>query len=260
MSLEAILESANLLLQTTLSSNIGFEEILCKEKFIFTYKEEEILKLATRLEKLKKQRRDLQYTLQRKSYLENFTSGPDEASEKTSLEVRIKEKKKTLANLNTKNQVKNKAVENNETGRVILASLFSEGNKTSSHESCLNEMINKRDLLVSEFLKSHQELLKVQNDLTNLKKAVIARHRENRTVMTKINELISNPIEKYYENSGNNRAKTLQLKSLTNDLANARSKREIARNILQGLILESGVDWVNDEHLLKLMLMIGEEI
>ncbi len=60
-----------------------------------------------------------------------------------------------------------------ETGRVIIASLFSEGDKTSSHESCLNEMINKRDLLVSEFLKSHQELLNVQYELTNLKQAVI---------------------------------------------------------------------------------------
>ncbi|CAG8442783.1 4048_t:CDS:2 [Funneliformis mosseae] len=260
MSLDAILESANLLLQTTLSSNIGFKEILNNEKLIFSHKEEEILKLATRLEQIKEQRRDLHYTLQRKSCLENFTTGSDEASEIISLEVRIKEKKKTLASLNSKNQVKDKAVENTETGQVILTSLFSEGNKTSSHETCLNEMINKRDLLVSEFLKSHQELLKVQYELTNLKKAVIARHRENRTLMMQINEFISKPIEKYYENSGNNQAVTLQLKSLSNDLANARAKREIVRNILQGLILESGVDWANDEHLLNLILIIGEEI
>jgi hypothetical protein len=53
-----------------------------------------------------------------------------------------------------------------------MASLFSEGNKTS-YESCLNEMINQRDILVSGFLKSHQELLGVQYELTNLKKAVI---------------------------------------------------------------------------------------
>ena len=59
-----------------------------------------------------------------------------------------------------------------ETGRVIMASLFSEGDKTS-HENCLNRMINQRDLLVSEFLKSHQELLSVQYELTDLKQAVI---------------------------------------------------------------------------------------
>lgn len=53
-----------------------------------------------------------------------------------------------------------------------MTSLFSEGNKTS-YESCLNEMINHRDNLVSGFLKSHQELLGIQYELTNLKKAVI---------------------------------------------------------------------------------------
>ncbi|CAG8678795.1 15252_t:CDS:2, partial [Funneliformis mosseae] len=55
----------------------------------------------------------------------------------------------------------------------------------------------------------------------------MTRHRENRTLMMQINEFISNPIEKYYENSGNNQAVTLHLKILSNDLANARAKREI---------------------------------
>ncbi|PKC07590.1 hypothetical protein RhiirA5_479526 [Rhizophagus irregularis] len=137
-----------------------------------------------------------------------------------------------------------------------MTSLFSEGNKTS-YESCLNEMINHRDILVSGFLKSHQELLGIQYELTNLKKAVIVRHIENRILMRQINEITSKPMTKYYESSGNNQAEILQLKI---NLTNARSKREIVRNVLQGLILESGVEWANDEHLLKLMLVIGEEI
>ena len=164
-----------------------------------------------------------------------------------------------------------------ETGRVIMASLFSEGDKTS-HENCLNRMINQRDLLVSEFLKSHQELLSVQYELTELKQAVIGlfcifycktiiicdtkililifhlvRHKENRILMKKINELTFKP---RYENLENNEI-ILQLKR---NLMNVRAKREIVRNVLQGLILESGVDWADDEHLLKLMLVIGEEL
>jgi|SRR3954451_197884 len=111
MSLEAIVESASLLLQTTLNANIGFTEISTnKEKFIFTHKEEEILKLAARLELIKKQTRVLQYTLQRKRWLEHFVfSNLDEENE--ILEERNKEKKKVLAALNTKNRVKDKAVE-----------------------------------------------------------------------------------------------------------------------------------------------------
>src|SRR2546423_455717 len=113
MSLESIVESANLLLQTTLNANIGFTEISTnKEKFIFTYKEEEILKLVKHLELLKKQSRDLQYALQRKRWLEHFVSSDlDEANEVTFLEGRNKERKKALAALNTKNKVKDKTVE-----------------------------------------------------------------------------------------------------------------------------------------------------
>ncbi len=112
MSLEAIIETANLLLQTTLNANVGFQEISAKkEKFIFTHKEEEILKLVMHLEQLKKQRRDLQYTLEKKRWLEHFTSSElDETSEETSLGERIKEKRKVWTALNSKNQVIDKAV------------------------------------------------------------------------------------------------------------------------------------------------------
>ena len=112
MSLEAIVKSANLILQTTLNANIGFTEIPTnREKFIFTHKEEEILKLAARLELIKKQIRVLQYTLQRKRWLEQIDfSGLDEVNEET-LKERNEEKKQVLAALNTKNRVKDKAVE-----------------------------------------------------------------------------------------------------------------------------------------------------
>jgi hypothetical protein len=85
----------------------------------------------------------------------------------------------------------------------------------------------------------------------------LVRHTENRILMKQINEITSKPMTKYYENSENNQAEILQLKI---NLTNARSKREIVRNVLQGLILESGVEWADDEHLLKLMLVIGEEL
>jgi hypothetical protein len=112
MSLEAIVKSANLLLQTTLNANIGFTEIPTnKEKFIFTHKEEEILKLAARLELIKKQIRVLQYTLQRKRWLEHFEFSNIDEENEISLEERNKDKKKALAALNTKNRVKDKAVE-----------------------------------------------------------------------------------------------------------------------------------------------------
>ena len=76
--------------------------------------------------------------------------------------------------------------------------------------------------------------------------------------MSQINELTSKPMIKYYENSESNQDEIIL--QLRRNLTNARSKREIVRNVLQGLILESGVEWADDEHLLKLMLVIGEEL
>jgi len=75
--------------------------------------------------------------------------------------------------------------------------------------------------------------------------------------MTQINELISKSTEKSHVNSENSQAEIIL--QLRRNLANVRARRETARNILQGLILESGVEWADDEHLLKLMLIIGDE-
>ncbi len=85
----------------------------------------------------------------------------------------------------------------------------------------------------------------------------LVRHRKNRILMTQINELISKSTEKSHVNSENSQAEIIL--QLRRNLANVRARRETARNILQGLILESGVEWADDEHLLKLMLIIGDE-
>jgi len=36
--------------------------------------------------------------------------------------------------------------------------------------------------------------------------------------------------------------------------------REIARNVLMGLILDSGLNWASDPELREAMLMCGEEV
>jgi len=47
---------------------------------------------------------------------------------------------------------------------------------------------------------------------------------------------------------------------LNQSIAEQRVFREIARNVLQGLILDSGLNWANDKELRDAMLMAGEEI
>ena len=47
---------------------------------------------------------------------------------------------------------------------------------------------------------------------------------------------------------------------LETDIAEQRVFREIARNVLQGLILDSGLNWAGNEQLLTAMLLCGEEV
>ncbi|CAG8496833.1 2654_t:CDS:2 [Dentiscutata erythropus] len=256
MSLKFITEAANLLLQTTLSANVGFTEIsINKENFIFTYKEEELLKLVERLELLKKQQREQEYALQIQQQISLSTFA--EPTDEIELKKRIDEKKQILLDLRAKNLVKDKSIECIETGKVILTNIFPEGSQLSPqalYPFKILDMINERDRLVVEILKSHQELLKAQTELIELQQAVIKRHRDNRQLMKQINDMRTS----ISDDSGSQDTKMIQ--RTKRELADARAKREVVRNVLQGLILESGIDWAEDEHLLNLLLMIGEEL
>ncbi|KAF0391235.1 hypothetical protein F8M41_010765 [Gigaspora margarita] len=253
MSLKFITEAANLLLKTTLNANVGFTEIsINKEKFIFTYKEEELLKLVERLELLKKQQREQEYALQKQQQISSSIFA--EPTDEVELKKRIDEKKQILLDLKAKNLVKDKAVECIETGRVISTTIFLEGSQLSPQALCLKDMIKERDRLVIEILNSHQELLKAQTELMELEQDVIKRHRDNRQLMKQI-------IDMRTSNSDDSDSQDAKMVQRTKkELVSARAKREVIRNVLQGLILESGIDWTEDEQLLNLLLMIGEEL
>ncbi|CAG8477363.1 5808_t:CDS:2 [Racocetra fulgida] len=110
MSLKFIAEAANLLLQTTLNANVGFTEIsINKEKFIFTYKEEELLRLVEHIELVKKQQREQEYALQKQQQISSLIFA--EPTDEVELKKRIDEKKQILLDLRAKNLVKDKAIE-----------------------------------------------------------------------------------------------------------------------------------------------------
>ncbi|CAG8587666.1 8981_t:CDS:2 [Acaulospora morrowiae] len=247
MSLESIIENAHLLLHITLNANVGFAEISAdREKLIFTNKEKELLKWLERLESLKNQRREQEYALQIQKHMSTFNLV--ETANEFRLKEEIKKKEKELALLRTKNMVKDKVIGSVEIGRAILSSLYS--SNSGSHVSCLTKLVNERDSLVSEFLTSHQELLKARTELAKLQQSVIMCHNDNRELTRKIKDV----------RSQSSASTSADLNRLQRDLSEAEAKLEVTKNVLQDLILESGVNWVADEHLLKLMLNIGKEI
>ncbi|CAG8438200.1 8888_t:CDS:2 [Diversispora eburnea] len=214
-------------------------------KFIFTRKEEELLTYMKRLESLRAQRCEQEYALQIQKCVSTTTTSSTSNINEFKLKERINLKKKELSNLKATNLVKDKAIESIEIGRVIINSLYPKELELSLQNSQFNELLNTRDSFVSEFLKSHQELLKVQAEMTKLQQAIIVRQHDNRELMKKIKNIKQSSID---------------FNSMQSDLSNTMAKIEIVKNVLQGLILESGINWVEDEHLLKLMLKIGNDL
>ncbi|RHZ89693.1 hypothetical protein Glove_12g39 [Diversispora epigaea] len=212
-------------------------------KFIFTGIEEELLTCMKHLESLKTQRCEQEYALQIQKYVSTSSTSTTSNINEFKLKERINLKKKELLNLKAINIVKDKAIESIEIGRVIINSLYPKESELSLQNSQFNELLNTRDSFVSEFLKSHQELLKVQAEMTKLQQAVIVRQHDNRELTKKIKKINQSSIG---------------LNSMQSDVSNTKAKIAIVKNVLQGLILESGINWVEDEYLLKLMLKIGD--
>ncbi|CAG8610866.1 1815_t:CDS:2, partial [Paraglomus occultum] len=252
MSLESIADTATQLLQITLRANVGFAELsTANDKSIFTAKEKELLQLVNHLEWIKHQQREYEYVIEKQKL--EFAETNDLRTEHA-LARQIDTLKKELAKQVSANFVKNEAIKTVEIGKSILNSQFSDAKTNSSPEAIiLNELVEERDQYVSEFLLMHQELVKVQSELSKVQLAIIARHEDNRELMKEINDAFD--ISKTASSSTNSEAKALQ-KSHKDVIA----KRDIIRNVLQGLVLESGVRWTKDGHLLNIMLMIGQEL
>ncbi|CAG8468515.1 12465_t:CDS:2 [Ambispora gerdemannii] len=253
---------------------------------LFTSKEHQVLEYFEHLSWLKQQRREYEYIIERQTQQEqqkadepshsNPISSPStdknqeekQKAEEERLKQRINQLKRELAQVSSADLFKDKAVESAEAGVVILETLFPQRSSASNNSSnnlqpssnTLNELILERDRLVTEFLKMHHELLEAQFELSKHEKKVIARHIENRKLMSEINRITESNSVSIENGSNPENSEFLEtIQRIRKDLENILGKREIVRNVLQGLILESRVEWTEDDHLMTIMLSIGEE-
>ncbi|CAG8514903.1 3635_t:CDS:2 [Ambispora leptoticha] len=222
---------------------------------LFTSKEQEVLDYFEHLSWLIQQRREYEHIIERQTQQEQ-----QKAAESPPANA-IK-----LAQVSSANLFKDKAIESAKAGIVILETLSPQRTSSSNNDNLqpsnntLNELILERDRLVTEFLKMHHELLEAQSELSKLEKKVIARHIENRKLMSEITRITEASSISIENGSGPENSEFLgTIQRIRKDLENTLAKREIVRNVLQGLILESHVEWTEDDHLMTIMLSIGEE-
>jgi len=165
------------------------------------------------------------------------------------LELLIDQLKEELFQTSSVNSIQSKLLERIENMQVFSSIIFAQ--PTDSPDKLrLQNAVGYRDELVSEFLKEHDQLKKRKDHLENLRK-------ENRVLKQRIREL-QEQIDAM--NKEKKKVDPAQQTSIVHkkkeELKNMESRNAILRNVIQNLVLESGVNWAEDEQLRDLMLKL----
>ncbi|KAG0316680.1 hypothetical protein BGZ99_006746 [Dissophora globulifera] len=172
----------------------------------------------------------------------------DPAEERRQLEARIDSLKRELITATTTNSIGRMVVNSAHSYQVMLKSLF---NKGDPEEAALAAMIEERDDAVSQYLHIHKELQAVRKEVSATQLQVLDRQDENRKL---VQILADETAEMKQTTASKDTSRVVQ--KIDEDLRNVTVKHNIVSNVLLGLVLESGVDWVNDPHYLDLMLKL----
>ncbi|KAL1914638.1 uncharacterized protein VTP21DRAFT_8049 [Calcarisporiella thermophila] len=138
---------------------------------------------------------------------------------------------------------------------VLLNTIFQRNQSINNTD--IVTAIEQRDKLVSDFLKMHEKVKHIQQELAEIESRIKDQHQRNRSLMADITT-ISSELSVTHRQEQADPKFARALKRAEEELEREKSRQEILRNVLQGLLLESGVQWVDDEHWLKVMLMLGE--
>ncbi|KAF7728423.1 hypothetical protein EC973_006101 [Apophysomyces ossiformis] len=122
----------------------------------------------------------------------------------------------------------------------------------------VEDAIHERDALVTEFMQQLDQLQKLKIKLANTQRQITETHLENRQLMISLQQT--------NEGDMNDRTSSVSLTSsqdpdgLAERVHEMRDRLEIARNVLIGLILESNIDYIEDDYLSSVMQRLGNEL
>ncbi|KAI7815954.1 centromere protein H (CENP-H)-domain-containing protein [Gamsiella multidivaricata] len=167
-------------------------------------------------------------------------------------ERRVDLLKQELLTAASMESIRTKVVDSSYAYQVILKSLFKA--EPDPDDKLIAAGVQERDEAVSEYLHIHRDLQHARRDLSATQVQALDYQDENR----KLVQLLSQETAAMKEaatsqDSGSNRR---MLQKVEEELRNITVKHNVVSNVLQGLILESGIDWANDPHYLELMLKL----
>ncbi|KAF8948011.1 P-type ATPase [Haplosporangium gracile] len=216
--------------------------------------EAQVLQLADHEAWLDAQIRELEFAL------DNDKTEPMEEDEgdmsvedvKYALELRIDTLKQELAVAAALETVRVKVINSARSLPVVLRSLFKQDH--DQDEKILADAINKRDEAVSEYLHIHKDLQTARNDLAETQIKVLDLQDENR----RLAQALAHETATIKEGATSQEAVSNRrmAQRIEEELKTITIKYNVVSNVLQGLLLESGVDWSNDPHYLDVMLKL----
>jgi len=182
-------------------------------------------------------------------------------SSQSDLYERISKLQDQLYSLSTARSYKKLVLDRLLCGDQLIKKLFPDVVTDSPTEEQTEEMnafaklCEKQNKLSSEILVEHEVLSEVQTTLDRLKQQSYEIKKENRGLMKQIQKLRD---EK--ENVASSSTDNATMQKLKQQIALKVEKIDIVRNVFQGLIVGSGIDWASDDEMRRLVLSLGETL
>jgi len=182
-------------------------------------------------------------------------------SSQSDLYERISKLQDQLYSLSTARSYKKLALDRLLCGDQLIKKLFPDVVTDSPTEEQTEEMsahaklCEKQNKLSTEILVEHKALSEAQTVLDKLKQQSYEIKKENRGLMKQIQKLRD---EK--ENVPSSSADNAVIQKLKQQIRLKVEKIDIVRNVFQGLIVGSGIDWASDDEMRRLVLSLGETL
>ncbi|CAO3564644.1 unnamed protein product [Mortierella alpina] len=178
--------------------------------------------------------------------------GRSATEKRQELEQRIDFLKQELTTAVSMETVRNKVVDSAHAYQVVLKSLF-KGDHDQDEKS-LASAIEERDEAVSKYLHIHRDLQKARRDLSAVQVQVLDCQDDNRAIAQSL--ALETAAMKEAMASQDSKSSRRMAHRVEEELKNVVIKHSVVSNVLQGLLLESGIDWANDPHYLEVMLKL----
>ncbi|XP_068693713.1 centromere protein H-like isoform X1 [Montipora foliosa] len=182
-------------------------------------------------------------------------------SSQSDLYDRISKLQDQLYSLSTARSYKKLVLKRLLSGDQLIKKLFPDVVSESPTEKQIEEMnsfaklCEKQNKLSSEILVENEALLEVQTSLDKIKQLSYDQKKKNRGLMQtlqKLKEERKNAEEGAPDNRANEKRKM--------EIADTVEKINVVRNVFQGIIVGSGIDWALDDEMRKLVLSLGETL